>query len=74
MKKSFTREQNTTIVYGILCIVLVMVILQLWLLVATTNAYLGGDYAVIWPAAIASLICLALNLGLLRYLYAMDRK
>ena len=74
MKKSFTREQNTTIVYGILCIVLVMVILQLWLLVATTNAYLGGDYAVIWPAAIGSLICLVLNLGLLRYLYAMDRK
>ena len=74
MKKSFTREQKTTIVYGILCIVLVMVILQLWLLVATTNAYLGGDYAVIWPTAIGSLICLALNLGLLRYLYAMDRK
>ena len=74
MKKAFTREQKMTIVYGILCIVIVMVILQLWLLVATTNAYLGGDYAVVWPAAIASVICLCLNLGLLRYLYAMDRK
>jgi hypothetical protein len=74
MKKQFTREQKTTIVYGILSIVMVLVILQLWLLVATMNAYLGGDYAVIWPAAIGSLICLGLNLGLLRYLYAMDRK
>lgn len=74
MKKTFTREQKTTIVYGILCIVVVIVVLQLWLLVATMNAYLGGDYAVIWPAAIGSLICLALNLGLLRYLYAMERK
>jgi hypothetical protein len=74
MKKPFTREQKTTIVYGILSLVMVLVILQLWMLVATMNAYLGGDYAVIWPAAIGSLICLALNLGLLRYLYAMDRK
>ena len=74
MKKPFTREQKTTIVYGILSIVIVLVILQLWMLVATMNAYLGGDYAVIWPAAIGSLICLGLNLGLLRYLYAMDRK
>ncbi|MBL8206508.1 MAG: hypothetical protein JNM09_19900 [Blastocatellia bacterium] len=74
MKKPFTREQKTTIVYGILCLVMVLVILQLWMLVATMNAYLGGDYAVIWPGAIGSLICLGLNLGLLRYLYAMDRK
>jgi len=74
MKKPFTREQKTTIVYGILCLVIVLVILQLWMLVATMNAYLGGDYAVIWPGAIGSLICLGLNLGLLQYLYAMDRK
>lgn len=74
MKKPFTREQKTTIVYGILCLVMVLVILQLWMLVATMNAYLGGDYAVIWPGAIGSLICLGLNLGLLQYLYAMDRK
>jgi hypothetical protein len=63
-----------TIVYGILCIVLVLVVLQLWLLVATMNAYLGGDTAVVWPAAIASLVCFLLNLGLLQYLYAMDRR
>jgi hypothetical protein len=32
------------------------------------NAYLGGDDAVIWPALGASVTCLVLNLGLLRYL------
>lgn len=74
MKKPFTREQKTTIVYGILCIVLVIVVLQLWLLTATMNAYLGGDESIILPAAIASLICFLLNLGLLRYLYAMEKK
>jgi hypothetical protein len=74
MKKPFTRDQKITIVYGILSIVLVIVVLQLWLLTATMNAYLGGDTAVVWPAAIASVICFLLNLGLLRYLYAMERQ
>jgi hypothetical protein len=73
MKKPFTRQQKMTILYGILCIVVVLVILQLWLLTATMNAYLGGDESVIWPAALASLACFLLNLGLLRYLYAMDK-
>jgi hypothetical protein len=69
----FPREQRSTIVYGILCFVLIIVILQLWLLTATMNAYLGGDTAVVWPAAIVSLVCLAFNLGLLRYIYALER-
>jgi hypothetical protein len=73
MKPPLTREQRTTIVYGILCLVLLMVVLQLWLLIATMNAYLGGDDAVIWPAALASAACLALNLALLRYLGVMER-
>ena len=73
MKRPFTREQRITIVYGILCFVLILVILQLWLLTATMNAYLGGDDGVIWPAAAASLACLLLNAGLLRYLYRMER-
>ncbi len=73
MRRRFTREQKMTIVYGILCLVLILVILQLWLLTATMNAYLGGDDSVIWPAALASLACFALNAGLLWYLYAMER-
>ena len=73
MKKKFSREQRTTIVYGILCIVLLLVMLQLWLLMATMNAFLGGDESIIWPTALASLVCLGLNVGLLWYLYAMER-
>lgn len=74
MKRRFTREQRLTIVYGILCIVLIIVMLQLWLLMATMNAYLGGDQSVIWPAALASLVCLGLNAGLLWYLFKLDRQ
>jgi hypothetical protein len=73
MRRQFTRDQKMTIVYGILCLVLILVILQLWLLTATMNAYLGGDESVILPAALASLACFALNTGLLWYLYAMER-
>ena len=72
MKRRFTREERITIVYGILCIVLVLVVIQLWLLTATMNAFLGGDEAIVWPAAAASGVCLVLNLGLLRYLYQLD--
>ena len=71
--RPLTRDQRTTIVYGILCFLLILVVLQLWLLIATMNAYLGGDSSVVWPAAGASAACLLLNLGLLRYLYAVER-
>jgi hypothetical protein len=64
-----TRAQRTTVVTGVLCFVLILVVLQLWLLTATMNAYLGGDDAAVWPALGASAVCLALNLGLLRYLF-----
>ena len=72
MKKPFTREQKLTIVYGILCVVLVLVVLQLWLLTATMNAWLGGDKTVVWPAAIASLACLGVNVWLLRRVLFLD--
>ena len=73
LKRPFTREQRTTVVYGMLAFVLITVVLQLWLLTATMNAYLGGDDAVVWPAAAASLGCLALNIGLLGYLRRIER-
>jgi sterol desaturase/sphingolipid hydroxylase (fatty acid hydroxylase superfamily) len=72
-KRPFTRAQRSTIVSGMLAFVLVLVVLQLWLLTATMNAYLGGDRSVIWPAAVVSTVCLLLNAGLLRYLYHIER-
>ena len=74
MRKRFSRSQRLTIVYGILCIVLIIVMLQLWLLMATMNAYLGGDESVIMPAALVSSVGFALNGGLLWYLYRLERR
>ena len=67
-KRHLTRAQLTNIVNGVICFVLVLVVLQLWLLTATMNAFLGGDASVVWPALGASAGCLLLNLGLLRFL------
>jgi hypothetical protein len=68
LKRHSPRDQRTTIVSGVLCFVLTLVVLQLGLLTATMNAWLGGDDSVVWPALGASLVCFLLNLGLLRYL------
>jgi hypothetical protein len=65
----FARAQRMTVMNGMLLIVVLIVVLQLWLFTATVNAYLGGDTTVALPAALVSLACLGLNSGLLRYLY-----
>jgi hypothetical protein len=72
-KRPFSRDQRSTIVHGMLVFVLIVVVLQLWLLTATMNAWLGGDDSVVWPAAAVSAGGLALNVGLLRYLGRIER-
>jgi uncharacterized protein DUF6755 len=69
----FALHQRKTIVSGILSFVMILVILQLWLFTATMNAYLGGDESILMPGAAASVICFLLNVGLLRYAFALDR-
>lgn len=71
-RSRFVRSQRMTIMMGILSLTSVIVILQLWLFTATMEAYLGGDDRVVVPAALASLACLGLGLGLRRYLRALD--
>ena len=53
-KRPFSRDQRLTIIHGMLIFVLIIVVLQLWLLTATMNAWLGGDESVVWPAAAGS--------------------
>ena len=67
------RSRRMVVVNGILAFVILIVILQLWLLTATMNAYLGGNTAIVVPAALVSAVCLLLNLGLLWYLFRLER-
>jgi hypothetical protein len=68
-KRPFSREQRATIIHGIL----IVAVLQLWLLLATMNAWPGGDDSIVWPVAAASAACLALNAGLFRDLVRLER-
>ena len=72
-RRPFSREQRATIVNGMLVFVLIVVILQLWLLTATMNAWLGGDDSIVWPGAAVSAAGLALNAGLFGYLRRIER-
>ena len=72
-RRLFSREQRLTIIQGMLVFVLIVVVLQLWLLTATMNAWLGGDESIVWPAAAASAAGLALNVGLFLYLRRLER-
>lgn len=69
----FIRSQRSTIISGILSIVLIIVVLQLWLFTATMDAYLRGEETILFPAALASLGCFLFNIGLLRYLYGLEK-
>jgi hypothetical protein len=73
MKPRLTRSQQATIFTSINLIVTFLVILQLWLLTATMNAWLGGDSSVVWPAALASLACFGLNLAGLRRVFYLQK-
>lgn len=73
MRRPISRDQKTTIVYGILCFVVLVVVLQLWLLTATMNAWLGGDRTILVTGAVVSVVAFLVNCGLLRYVYAMER-
>ena len=72
-RRPFSREQRLTIIHGMVMFVLIVLVLQLWLLSATMNAWLGGDDSSVWPAAAASVACLSLNAGLYLYLVRMER-
>ncbi len=72
-RSRFARSQRMAIASGILFLVVIIIILQLWLITATMNAFLGGDTAILLPAALASLVCLGLNGGLLWYLYGLEK-
>ncbi len=72
MRPRLTRAQKATIFGAINLMATLLVVLQLWLLTATMNAWLGGDSSVVWPAALASFGCFLVNLWLLRRVYYLQ--
>lgn len=71
-RKRFAQSKRMTIVNGALVFAILVVVLQLWLLTGTMNAFLGGDMTTALPAALASLACFGVNIWLLVYIYRLD--
>jgi hypothetical protein len=72
-RRTFSRDQRLTLINAMLAFVLIILVLQLWLLTATMNAWLGGDASIIWPALAVSAAGLLLNIGLLRYVRRLEQ-
>ena len=68
------REQALTLITGILCLIGIVVIVQLWLVTAAQEALLGGHHSVLVPAALASLVLLGLNGALLLFVTRLDAR
>jgi hypothetical protein len=68
----FAHAERMRITTAILFFVILLTVIQLWLLTAVLNAELGGDASAAIPAAIASLLCLAVNSTLLGYLLRLE--
>ena len=67
------RRQGTTLFAAMLVFVGATVVLQLWLLTVSVEALLRGEYRTLVPAALGSTALLAINAGLLRYVFRFDR-
>ncbi len=69
-----TRTQEGALMAALCLFIGVVLVIQLWLLSAAVDALLGGDVGVLWPAALASLVLLLLNVGLLLLAVSYDRR
>jgi hypothetical protein len=67
-------EQGTTLFTAILWLVGLVVIVQLWLVSAALDALLGGEKAVLLPAAVASALLFLLNGSMLLFVLRYDRR
>ena len=67
------HEQRSAIYVGMLLFSMVLLLIQMWLFVATLNNFLDGRYAVAAPAAALSLCCLGVNVWMLAGLTRLER-
>lgn len=65
-------DQRSTVYVGMMMFSLMLLLIQMWLFVATLNNFLDGRYEVAIPAACVSLLCLAVNVWMLVGLGRME--
>src|ERR1041385_3153922 len=60
--------KTNTLLLGVMCVMILILILQVWLLTAALNESLDGPNAVNWPAFWVSLMLVGSGAAVLRYL------
>jgi hypothetical protein len=66
-------ERSLTAVTGVMALVAVLLVVQMWLLTATLESYLAGHYETALPGAIISGVLFAGCAGLYGFLARIDR-
>jgi hypothetical protein len=61
-------SKTNTLSLGIICVLILVLTMQVWLLTAALNESLDGNNAVKWPSFFASLLLFLSGAALLRYL------
>lgn len=69
----YRRRQQSPIFVGLLLFELVLVLIQLWLFVSALEGILAGETGMVLPAALVSLVCLAVNTWMLVGVNKSDR-
>ena len=67
-------EQRTQIMGMLMVLVLLVLLLQFWLLSVAIEEFLAARATLAIPTFGASCCCLLVNLGLLKYLFDIDRE
>lgn len=67
------RRQKATVFAGLLLFNLVLVLIQLWLFVSVLENLLAGNEQMAIPAAVASIVILAVNVWMLRGMLIMEK-
>ena len=68
-----TRGHGLTAIDAAIALIAILLVVQMWLLTATLEAYLAGHSEPILPAAIISSIILATCVGLFFFIHRIDR-
>lgn len=58
---------------GAISLIAILLVVQMWLLTATLEAFLAGHHEVVIPAAILSGLLFAASFGLYRFINIVDR-
>ena len=67
------ERRGLTVIDGALSLIAILLIVQMWLLTATLEAFLAGHREGVLPAAIASGLLLLACFVLYRFIAAVDR-